>query len=60
MTKKQLKVKSIEESLWESANKLRSSVEPSEYGHVMLSLIFLNSVVDIVAAITGSPCPRMY
>ena len=35
--------KSIEETLWESANKLRGSVEPSEYKHVVLSLIFLGS-----------------
>ena len=31
----------MEETLWESANKLRGSVEPSEYKHVVLSLIFL-------------------
>lgn len=37
-TKKQ---KSMEETLWDSANKLRGSVEPSEYKHVVLSLIFL-------------------
>ena len=41
MAKKQSKIKSIEETLWESANKLRGSVEPSEYKHVVLSLIFL-------------------
>jgi type I restriction enzyme M protein len=28
--------KSIEETLWDSANKLRGSVEPSEYKHVVL------------------------
>ena len=28
MSKKQIKEKSIEETLWESANKLRGSVEP--------------------------------
>jgi len=38
VTKKQ---KSMEETLWDSANKLRGSVEPSEYKHVVLSLIFL-------------------
>lgn len=41
MAKKLQKEKSIEETLWESANKLRGSVEPSEYKHVVLSLIFL-------------------
>jgi type I restriction-modification system DNA methylase subunit len=35
------KAKSIEETLWVSVNKLRSSVEPSKYKHVVLSLIFL-------------------
>ena len=42
-TKKQ---KSIEESLWDSANKLRGSVEPSEYKHVVLGLIFLKFASD--------------
>ena len=36
-----MKQKSMEETLWDSANKLRGSVEPSEYKHVVLSLIFL-------------------
>jgi len=35
------KQKSLEEALWDSADKLRGSVEPSEYKHVVLSLIFL-------------------
>lgn len=35
------KQKSLEEILWDSADKLRGSVEPSEYKHVVLSLIFL-------------------
>ena len=46
MAKKQVKIKSIEETLWESANKLRGSVEPSEYKHVVLSLIFLKYAND--------------
>lgn len=46
MAKKQVKEKSIEETLWESANKLRGSVEPSEYKHVVLSLIFLKYAND--------------
>ena len=41
------KAKSIEESLWDSANKLRGSVEPSEYKHVVLSLIFLKFISDM-------------
>lgn len=46
MAKQTKKDKSIEESLWESANKLRGSVEPSEYKHVVLSLIFLKYAND--------------
>ena len=46
MAKKQEKVKAIEVALWESANKLRGSVEPSEYKHVVLALIFLKFVSD--------------
>src|SRR5690554_7180442 len=40
------KTKSIEESLWDSANRLRGTVESSEYKHVVLSLIFLKFVSD--------------
>jgi len=45
-TKKHVKQKSIEENLWESANKLRGAVEPSEYKHVVLGLIFLKFASD--------------
>ena len=45
-TKKDNREKSIEVNLWESANKLRGSVEPSEYKHVVLGLIFLKFVSD--------------
>ncbi len=38
--------KSFEEALWETATKLRGSVESSEYKHVVLSLIFLKFVSD--------------
>ena len=37
---------SMEEALWRSADKLRGSVEPSEYKHVVLSLIFLKYASD--------------
>jgi type I restriction enzyme M protein len=40
------KEKSMEETLWDSANKLRGSVEPSEYKHVVLGLIFLKFASD--------------
>jgi len=43
---KQVKEKSTEETLWESANKLRGSVEPAEYKHVVLGLIFLKFASD--------------
>lgn len=43
---KQIKEKAIEETLWESANKLRGSVEPAEYKHVVLGLIFLKFASD--------------
>ncbi|MCV6623725.1 MAG: type I restriction-modification system subunit M [Cellvibrionaceae bacterium] len=47
MAKKATKaVKSFEESLWDSANKLRGSVESSEYKHIVLSLIFLKFISD--------------
>ncbi len=38
--------KSIEETLWDSADKLRGSVESSEYKHVVLALIFLKFASD--------------
>ena len=43
---KQVIEKTIEVSLWEAANKLRGSVEPSEYKHVVLGLIFLKFASD--------------
>ena len=44
--KKKITEKSVESSLWESANKLRGSVEPAEYKHIVLGLIFLKFVSD--------------
>ena len=38
--------KSMEETLWDTANKLRGKVESSEYKHVVLGLIFLKFVSD--------------
>lgn len=46
MAKQVKKQKSMEEALWESCNKMRGSVEPSEYKHVVLSLIFLKYAGD--------------
>lgn len=44
--KKEVKVKPIEVTLWDAANKLRGSVEPAEYKHVVLGLIFLKFASD--------------
>ncbi|EAQ80077.1 class I SAM-dependent DNA methyltransferase [Blastopirellula marina] len=38
--------KSFEQTLWDTADKLRGTVESSEYKHVVLSLIFLKFVSD--------------
>jgi len=48
MTKKASakKSKSMEEQLWDAANKLRGTVESSEYKHVVLGLIFLKFASD--------------
>ncbi len=43
---KAVKEKAIEVTLWEAANKLRGSVEPAEYKHVVLGLIFLKFASD--------------
>lgn len=43
---KKTQTKSTEEILWDAANKLRGSIEPSEYKHVVLSLIFLKFASD--------------
>ncbi|MCL5975395.1 MAG: type I restriction-modification system subunit M [Gammaproteobacteria bacterium] len=39
-------VKTFEQTLWDTADKLRGTVESSEYKHVVLSLIFLKFVSD--------------
>jgi type I restriction enzyme M protein len=44
--KKEAKEKPIEVTLWEAANKLRGSVEPAEYKHVVLGLVFLKFASD--------------
>lgn len=45
-TSKPKKEISMEEALWKSADKLRGSVEPAEYKHVVLSLFFLKFASD--------------
>ncbi len=39
-------VKTLEQTLWEAADKLRGNQEPSEYKHVVLGLVFLKYVSD--------------
>ena len=46
MVKQKVKEKAIEETLWQSCDKLRGSVEPAEYKHVVLGLIFLKFASD--------------
>ena len=46
MAKKTSDIKPIEVTLWDAANKLRGSVEPAEYKHVVLGLIFLKFASD--------------
>ena len=46
MAPKSKNEKSMEAVLWDACNKLRGSVEPSEYKHVILSLIFLKYAND--------------
>ena len=45
-TTKQKEQKPIEQILWDAANKLRGKVEPAEYKHVVLSMIFLKYAND--------------
>ena len=40
------KTKSMEEALWESANKLRGSDEPAEYKQIVLRHIFFQFAYD--------------
>lgn len=38
--------KTLEQKLWEAADKLRGNQEPSEYKHVVLGLVFLKYISD--------------
>jgi type I restriction enzyme M protein len=60
---KKVKEKAIEVTLWETAIKLRGSVEPAEYKHVVLGLIFLkftNDMIFIPSLITGGGVPKFF
>ena len=43
---KVVKEKSIEDKIWDSANKLRGNLNASEYQNVVLGLIFLKYISD--------------
>jgi type I restriction enzyme M protein len=47
--KKQDQEKSLEATLWEAADRLRSRVDAAEYKHVVLGLIFLKYISDVFA-----------
>lgn len=36
----------IEKNLWDMADKLRSNMDPSEYKHIVLGLLFLKYILD--------------
>ena len=38
--------KTLEQTLWETADKMRGDVEAGEYKHVVLGLVFLKYVSD--------------
>ena len=46
LSKSKKNTKGFEETLWDTANQLRGSVESSEYKHVVLSLVFLKFISD--------------
>ena len=41
--------RSLEATLWDAANQLRSNMDAAEYKHVVLGLIFLKYVSDVFA-----------
>ena len=43
----------MEEVLWKACDALRDSIEPSEYKHVVLSLIFFKYDIPLVGATHG-------
>lgn len=45
-TAKPKPTKTLEQRLWEAADKLRGNQEPSEYKHVVLGLVFLKYISD--------------
>lgn len=45
-TKQSKSTRSLEQTLWDAADKLRGNQEPSEYKHVVLGLVFLKYISD--------------
>lgn len=45
-TKENKSQKSLEQTLWEAADKLRGNQAPSEYKHIVLGLVFLKYISD--------------
>ena len=41
-TKKSTPTKTLEQTLWGAADKMRGNLEAGEYKHVVLGLVFLN------------------
>ena len=39
-------MKELKDTLWKAADKLRGNMEPSDYKHVALGLIFLKHISD--------------
>lgn len=46
MAKKETNNRSIEETLWQACDRLRGAVEPAEYKHIVLGLLFLKFASD--------------
>ena len=45
-TKKAAPTKTLEQTLWEAADKMRGNLEAGEYKHIVLGLVFLKYVSD--------------
>jgi type I restriction enzyme M protein len=46
MAKNKKKQQTLEQTLWQAAEKLRGNQEPSEYKHIVLGLVFLKYISD--------------
>ena len=55
---KVIKEKSIEDRIWDSANKLRGNLTASEYQNVVLGLVFLNISATASISVTTNLLKR--